>query len=141
MSMRSSTNCRSSLLTNTTTSRCFLVFVCLRERERVLYLILFCWFFLLFTGFNFLLLFQGTNFQFVKVLKANVEFSGSCIYYLTFQAEDTASGAFENFQARVILHYTLERKVDLVRLEPKKSQPVEGTFWLLIYSSHNSIFN
>ncbi|KAG5554029.1 hypothetical protein RHGRI_011784 [Rhododendron griersonianum] len=42
---------------------------------------------------------QGTNFQFVKVLKANVEFSGSCIYYLTFQAEDTSSGAFENFQA------------------------------------------
>ncbi|KAI8560602.1 hypothetical protein RHMOL_Rhmol04G0270800 [Rhododendron molle] len=31
----------------------------------------------------------GTNFQFVKVLKANDEFSGSYIYYLTFQAEDT----------------------------------------------------
>lgn len=75
----------------------------------------------------------------MKVLKANWRLVEGADIYITFQAENKTTGAFDNFQA-IIYVFVGVREVQLVRLEPKKSQLLQGKFWLLIYSLHNMIF-
>lgn len=75
---------------------------------------------------------QGTNFEVVKVLKANCHFIQGARTYITFQAEDKATASFGNFQAIVYVFIGVN-EVQLVRLEPKKSQLLQGTCLLLIY--------
>ncbi|KAF7142087.1 hypothetical protein RHSIM_Rhsim06G0172100 [Rhododendron simsii] len=60
---------------------------------------------------------EDTQFQFGKVLKANVLFCQSCTLYLTFQARDTITRVCENFQARVRIFMEDTPDVELVRLE------------------------
>lgn len=64
---------------------------------------------------------NGTNFEVVKVLKANCHFIQGARTYITFQAEDKATASFGNFQAIVYVFIGVN-EVQLVRLEPKKSQ-------------------
>ncbi|KAI8537587.1 hypothetical protein RHMOL_Rhmol09G0035700 [Rhododendron molle] len=64
---------------------------------------------------------NGTNFEVVKVLKANWRLVEGAHIYITFQAENKTTGAFDNFQA-IIYVFVAVREVQLVRLEPKKSQ-------------------
>lgn len=60
---------------------------------------------------------QGTHFDFVRVLKANVEPLSPYRYYITFEAHDQNRDFTQSFQAMVAIRIpTTKREVELVQI-------------------------
>ncbi|KAL7213686.1 hypothetical protein ACSBR2_016250 [Camellia fascicularis] len=62
---------------------------------------------------------NSTNFQFVKVHKANARPVSGLVYYITFAAKDPAATEFEIFQVSLHAPIAADIKIYLCRIKPK----------------------
>ncbi|KAI8000403.1 hypothetical protein LOK49_LG09G00108 [Camellia lanceoleosa] len=62
---------------------------------------------------------NSTNFQFVKVHKANARVVSGLVYYITFAAKDPAATEFEIFQVSLHAPIRADIKIYLCRIKPK----------------------
>ncbi|GMP75712.1 hypothetical protein CsSME_00032700 [Camellia sinensis var. sinensis] len=62
---------------------------------------------------------NSTNFQFVKVHKANARLVSGLVYYITFAAKDPAATKFEIFQVSLHAPIRADIKIYLCRIKPK----------------------
>ncbi|KAI7999372.1 UPF0725 protein [Camellia lanceoleosa] len=62
---------------------------------------------------------NSTNFQFVKVHKANARVVSGLVYYITFAAKDPAATEFEIFQVSLYAPIAADIRIYLCRIKPK----------------------
>ncbi|KAI8001366.1 UPF0725 protein [Camellia lanceoleosa] len=62
---------------------------------------------------------NSTNFQFVKVHKANARVVSGLVYYITFAAKDPAATEFEIFQVSLYAPIGADIKIHLCQIKPK----------------------
>ncbi|THG03638.1 hypothetical protein TEA_014488 [Camellia sinensis var. sinensis] len=62
---------------------------------------------------------NSTNFQFVKVHKANARVVNGLVYYITFATKDLAATEFEIFQVSLHAPIGADIKIHLCQIKPK----------------------